>query len=204
MARQTATKRRESSEDFIVKLKNQFMSIPFWLKLSLVLCLGIVFGTWFSGEVTRKLDTDYLLATIHDDMQRTTGLFAGLIAESVVTGDAVKTKATIEQYVAGWSEFTYVHVLDDNGYVVTEWQKRPIKFGPGIRKFEQAIEYGGQQFGILSVYVDLGSFDAAIEQHVSVSRRQSAVLLLSITMFIIFFVNFFTLRKVRQDQAQYE
>jgi hypothetical protein len=175
------------------------MHLPFWLKLSIVIFLGILFGTWFAGESTRKLDTEYLLDTIRDDMQRTTGLLAGLISESVVTGDARKTEATIKQYVAGWSEFTYIHVLDDNGNFVTEWQKRPIKFGPDTRKFEQAIEYGGKQFGILSVYADLSSFHAAVEDHISTTRRQAALILLSITMFIVFFVNFFAFKDVPED-----
>lgn len=175
------------------------MATPFWLKLSSLICLGILFGTWFAGEATRKLDTEYLLDTIRGDMQRTTGLLAGLIVESVVTGDTRKTETIIRQYVAGWSEFTYIHVLDEYGNFVTEWQKHPIKFGPGIRKFEQTIEYGGQKFGILSVYADLGSIHTAVEQHINSSRRQAALILLSITMIIVFFVNFFALKEQQQD-----
>ena len=72
-----------------------------------------------------------------------------------------------------------------------EWQKRPIKFGPHIRKFEQPIVHGGQEFGILSMYVDMQSFDDAMNAHISTSRRQSALILLSLTMFIVFFINFF-------------
>ncbi len=178
------------------------MTLPFWLKLSIVLGLGILFGTWFAGEMTRKLDTDYLLQTAHDDMQRTTGLLAGLILESVISGDSLKTEATIKQYVTGWPEFTYIHILDDNGNVVTEWQKRPIRFGPGILKFEQPLEYGGQQFGFLSLYADMSSFHNAVEQHVSSSRRLSVSILLSITMFIVFFVNYFAFKGSREDQVK--
>jgi hypothetical protein len=175
------------------------MTVPFWLRLSLLIGLGIVFATWFAGEATRKLDTEYLLDTIHDDMQRTTALLAGLISEAVVTGDILKTEATINQYVKGWSEFTYVHVLDDDGIFLTEWQKKPLKFGPDIRKYEQVIEYGGQQFGVLSVYADMGSFHKAVEEHISRSRRQSAIVLLSTTMFIVFFVNFFAFKGTREN-----
>ena len=96
-------------------------------------------------------------------MQRTTRLLSGLIVESVIIGDTGKTEVIIRQYAAGWSEFTYIHVLDDDGFLVTEWQKSPIKFGPSIRKFEQSIEHGGQEFGILSVYVDMASIDDAIK-----------------------------------------
>jgi len=180
------------------------MFIPFWLKLSIVICIGILFGTWYAGEATRKLDTEYLLGTIHGDMQRTTGLLAGLITESVMTGDTRKSQAIIDQYVAGWSEFTYVHVLDDDGNFVTEWQRQPINFGPGVRKYEQPIKYGGQQFGILSVYADMTSLHAAVTQHINTSRRQSALILLSITMFIVFFVNFFAFKGAREDYSKDE
>jgi len=170
------------------------MRIPFWLKLSALIGLGIFFGTWFAGEATRKLDTDYLLLKIHNDMDRTTALLAGLIAESLVTGDTRETEVTINQYVAGWSEFTYVHVLNDKGNIVTEWQKKPRAFGQGIRKFEQAIELGGQQFGVLSVYADMSSSLTAVEEHINSSRRQFALILLSITMFVVFFINYFAFK----------
>jgi hypothetical protein len=175
------------------------MVIPFWLKLSTVIALGILYGIWFAGEATRKLDSDYLLATIHRDMQRTTTLLAGLIAEPIVTGDTGSTEATIYQYVEGWSEITYVHVLDENGYFVTDWKKNTRSFGPGIYKFEQVIEHGGQNFGILSVYADMNPVYSAVDQHISSSRRQSGFLLLSITMFIVFFVNFFALKGIRVE-----
>ena len=81
--------------------------MPFWLKLPLVICLGICFGTWFSGESTRELDTEFLLDKMRDDMQRTTGFLAGLIVDSAVTGDEGKTETIIRQYAEGWSEFTY-------------------------------------------------------------------------------------------------
>jgi hypothetical protein len=170
------------------------MRIPFWLKLSALIGLGIFLGTWFAGEATRKLDTDYLLLTIHNDMDRTTALLAGLISESLVTGNTRETEVIINQYVAGWSEFTYVHVLNDKGNVVAEWQKKPRAFGESIRKFEQAIEFGGQQFGVLSVYADMSSLHTAVEEHISSSRRQFALILLSITMFIVFYINYFAFK----------
>lgn len=79
------------------------MNIPFWFRLSLVICIWILIADWFSGESTRKLGSEFLLDRIRDEMQRTTGLLAGLVAESVVVGD--------------------------DGFYVAEWQKRPTQFG---------------------------------------------------------------------------
>lgn len=169
------------------------MYIPFWFRLSLVLGLAIAMGTWFSGEATRTLQTDFLMDTVRRDMQRTTALLAGLIAEGVITGDERLTRAIIEQYATGWSDITFIHVMNDEGYQVTEWQKRPVKFGPGIRKFEAPVSHGGQEFGVLSVYVDLGLIHRAIAEHVSTSRRQAALLLLGISMLLVFCINFLTL-----------
>jgi hypothetical protein len=79
------------------------MNIPFWFRLSLVICIWILIADWFSGESTRKLDSEFLLDRIRDEMQRTTGLLARLVAESAVVGD--------------------------DGFYVAEWQKRPTQFG---------------------------------------------------------------------------
>jgi hypothetical protein len=64
-----------------------------------------------------------------------------------VTGDEVKTEAILKQYALSWNEFTYIYVLDENVFYVAEWQKRPIQFDPGIRKFEESIVYGEEEFG---------------------------------------------------------
>ena len=171
------------------------MRLPFWVKLSLLIGLGILFGAWFSGESARRLNSDFLSESLRQDMQRTTILLSGLISDSVIVGEHEKTEALIRQYAASWSNFTYIHVLDDKGRFVAEWQKRPIKFGPGIRKFEQKVEHGGEVFGILSVYVDTEAMNTAIEAHIDNSRRQSALILLSLTMFIVFFINYFALKE---------
>jgi len=168
--------------------------VPFWLKLSLVILLGIAIGVWFAGEAAYRLNSRYYLDTVRGDMERITALLAGLVAEPVITGDRQETEYILRQYAAGWSDFTYIHIMDDRGFAVAEWQSRPIKFGPGIRKYERVIEHGGEEFGILSVYIDLGPVFEAIEHQVSTIRRQSALVLLSIIMFIIFFINFFALR----------
>lgn len=167
---------------------------PFWLSLSIVLCIAVFLATWVAGETTRRLDSEYLLETVRQDMQRTTSLLAGLITEPVILGEAQKTEAIIRKYASSWNDFTFIHVMDDEGFHFGEWQKRPIKFGPGIRKFEQEITHGEQSFGILSVYVDLSARHAAVEAHVSKSRRQSAATVLSITMLLLFSINFLTLR----------
>ncbi|NKB38414.1 MAG: hypothetical protein GKR93_14825 [Gammaproteobacteria bacterium] len=176
------------------------MRIPFWLKLSILLVFGISLGVWFSGESTRKLNSEYLVQTIRQDMQRTTGLLAGIIVDSVIVRNHEKTESLIRQYASSWENFTYIHVLDDEGLFVAEWQKRPIKFGPGIRKFEQEIEHGGQIFGILSVYVDMGAMYTSIDNHINSSRRQSALILLSLTMFIVFFINYFALKEENENK----
>ena len=171
------------------------MRLPFWFRLSLLIGLAIVFGAWFSGESARRLNSEFLSESLRQDMQRTTILLAGLISDSVIVGNHERTEALIRQYAASWSNFTYIHVLDDKGLFVAEWQRRPIKFGPGIRKFEQKVEHGGEVFGILSVYVDTGAMNTAIESHIKRTRRQSALILLSLTMFIVFFVNYFALKQ---------
>ena len=180
------------------------MNIPFWLRLSLVICIGILIAVWFSGESTRKLDSEFILDRIRNDMQRTTGLLAGLVAESVVIGDNVKTEAILRQYALSWSEFTYIYVLDEDGFYIAEWQKRPIQFGPNVRKFEESIIHGEEEFGILSVYVDMHLFFDAMDEHINTSRRQSALVLLSLTMFIVFFINFFALKEAESAVSRNE
>jgi hypothetical protein len=51
------------------------MNIPFWFRLSLVICIWILIADWFSGESTRKLDSEFLLDRIRVEMQRTTTQF---------------------------------------------------------------------------------------------------------------------------------
>lgn len=169
--------------------------MPIWLNASLTIIIGITAGAWFAGEITRQLDEDYLVSDIRREMTRTTGLLSGLIVNSVITDNVEETNAIIRQYVSEWPEVTFVHVEDEDGYQFTEWKKRPIQFGQGILKFEAPIKLGAENFGILSVYADMSGFYTDMDEHISDTRHSAALILLSITMFIVCIVNYSALRR---------
>ena len=176
--------------------------LPFWLKITLVILLGNALGIWFATEDARSLDKQYLVEDMRVEMNRATRLLSGLVAESVVTGDMRKTDATIRQYVSSWSEVTYVHIVDDDGMLVTEWQKKPIQFGEGILKFEQPVLYGNEKFGSISLYADLNTFYTAMAEHIDKTRRRTAFILLAITLFIVFVVNYASHREIELSKNQ--
>ncbi|MBI1731419.1 MAG: hypothetical protein HYR49_01455 [Gammaproteobacteria bacterium] len=159
--------------------------LPMWLRATSVILAGILLSVWITGEATRALDERYLLGEMRSGVQRSTGLLAGLLSESVVTGDAGTADAMIKQYVSTWPQVTYVHVMEANGMLFTEWQQRPIKFGDGILKFEEPIRFGAQTFGTLSLYVDLNQPLQSIHEHVLTAQRREALTLLGLVMLII-------------------
>lgn len=170
--------------------------MPLWVKASATILLGIALSVWFAGEAARKLHEEFLTDSMRADTQRSVELLAGLLSEAVVVRDAKRVDAIVRQYTEGWPKITYVHTSDDTGALFTEWQKRPIRFGEGILKFEAPIEYGGAAFGTLSMYVDLNPSFAAMRGHIVRSRRQTAFILLAFTLFIVSAVNYVTLRDV--------
>lgn len=176
--------------------------MPFWLKTTLVILFGNVLGIWFATENTRALDREYLVEDMRTEMNRATGLLAGMIAESVVVGDTRKTDTIIKEYVSNWPEVTYVHIINDNGVIVTEWLKKPIQFGEGILKFEQPIMYGNEEFGKLSLYSDLNTFYYAMAEHINSTRRRTALILLAVTLFIVFVVNYASLKEYKVTKKE--
>ena len=155
--------------------------LPLWLRASGVILAGILLSVWFTGEATRKLDEEYLLGELRAGVQRSAGLLAGLLSESLVTGDHANADATIKQYVSTWPQVTFVHVMDAEAQFFTEWQQQPIKFGDGILKFEEPIQFGRQNFGTLSLYVDLNDPVRSIHEHVFAAQRREALTLLALS-----------------------
>lgn len=168
--------------------------MPLWIKACATILIGIGLGVWFAGEAARRLDEDYFITTTRAGMERAVELLARLVSEAVLTGDEQKTDAIIKQYISDWPEVTYVHILGENGALFVEWQKKPITFGPGIFKFETPIEIGTQSFGVLSLYVDLNEIYNAMRRHISATRRREALILLSITLFVVSFVSYATVK----------
>lgn len=165
-------------------------SIPLWIKTTLVITIGITLSVWFTIESTRYLDEEYLKREIHDGAQRSTDLLAGLLAEALVTRDTNMANAIISRYVSDWPDITYLHVTDDRAKVFLEWQKKPITFGEGILKFETPVVYGDQNFGILSIYIDLSRPLAAIDEHIRSVEHRVALTLLAMTLFLCAVVNY--------------
>ena len=158
-------------------------------KSTLPIIIAISIGIWFSGEYTRKLDAEYLIGDMRNEFQRATTLMAGLVSVGVTVKDVQDIDATIKQYVLNWPELTYIHIQDDSGNLLTEWKRKPIPFGEGILKFEQPITYGNEQFGIFSLYVDLNNYYRLMNEHIDDARRRAALILLSITLFVVFISN---------------
>ena len=171
-------------------------SIPVWLMQSLTIFIGISVGIWFAGESTRILDEDFLVGNIKREINRSTELLAGLIAITVVANNKIETDIIIKQYLSGWNEVTFVHVSSDDGMLFTEWHKKPIQFGEGILKFEAPVTLGNEDFGVLSVYADTNNIYSAMHDHIQSARRRVALILLSISMFIVCLVNYVSEKQI--------
>lgn len=176
----------------------RFGLLPLWLRASSVILAGILFSVWFTGEATRRAEEHDRLAELRAGVERSVGLLAGLVSESVVTADQATADAVIKQYVSSWPQVTFVHITDSDGVFFTEWQRRPAQFGEGILKFEQPIHFGRQSFGTLSLYVDLNDTLASMRRHVLRDQRRAALLLLALALVIIAVVNYSAMQPVRE------
>ncbi len=176
--------------------------LPLWLRATAVILAGILLSVWFAGEATRKLDEEFLLGELRTGVQRSAGLLAGLLSESLVTGDRATADATIKQYVSTWPQVTFVHVTDAGAAYFTEWQQHPIKFGDGILKFEETIRFGRQDFGTLSLYVNLKDPLSSIHAHVLASQRREALTLLALALSIIAMASYAALQPFRELSEQ--
>lgn len=172
--------------------------LPLWMRASSVILAGILLSVWFTGEATRRLDEHFLLGELRGGVQRSAGLLAGLLSESLVTGDHASADATIKQYVSTWPQVTFVHVMDAEAQFFTEWQQRPVKFGDGILKFEEPIRFGRQNFGTLSLYVDLKDALRSVHEHVLASQRREALSLLTLALLIIAVASYAVLQPFRE------
>jgi hypothetical protein len=172
--------------------------MPLWMRATFVILAGILLSVWFTAEATRRLDEKFLLGEMRTGVQRSAGLLAGLLSESLVTGDHATADATVKQYVSTWPQVTFVHVTDAGGAYFTEWQQHPIKFGEGILKFEEPIRFGRQDFGTLSLYVNLQDPLRSIRTHVLASQRREALSLLALALLIVAMASYAALQPFRE------
>jgi hypothetical protein len=164
--------------------------VPLWVKKSIVVLLSIVIAAWFSGERIRQLDQKYLLDNIHNEKARFMTLFSGLLSNAVIVKNEQEIDLIVTKYIASSPEITLVHITDDRSNVLYKLQIKPINFGESVRKFEQPIIVGGEEFGILSIYFDLSEYYQDVEEHLNYTRQSAATILLAITLVLVFLINF--------------
>ncbi len=178
---------------------------PLWLRLSLVILIGVAIGIFIAGESTRKLDSRYLDDNIREQYQDKTNIFARSLTEAVISNDDGATKRVIDNFVNDWKNLTYVHVQDDRGMLMAEWRKGGELFGPGILKFEAPVSTGGGiDFGILSVYVDMNGFYNDMGNHIAEMRGRSGLILLTTALFITALVNLMVFEKQKEEKQRDE
>ncbi|MGK0298476.1 MAG: hypothetical protein ACI9XC_002098 [Gammaproteobacteria bacterium] len=164
--------------------------MPLWVKNSIVVLLSIVIAAWFSGERIRQLDEKYILENIHNEKTRLMTLFSGLLSNAVLVKNEQEMEFIVKKYIASSPEIILIHITDDNSNVLYTLQIKPINFGEAVRKFEQPIIVGGEEFGILSIYFDLAEYYRNVEEHLNYTRKSAATILLAITLILVFLINF--------------
>jgi hypothetical protein len=172
------------------------MTMPLWIKNSLIILLCISFAAWIAGERIRILDERYILNNLREDKIKLVSLLSGLVANAVLTKDDNLIDSIIKNHLSNWPEITFVNIADDRSNVIYTWQKSPINFNQGVRHFEKPVIVGGQEFGRLSVYFDLSEYYEDVEEHIMYTRRSAASILLSITLMLVFLVNFVAINKI--------
>ena len=168
---------------------------PLWLRISFVILLGVFIGAYLAGDSTRKLDMQYLDTNMRTEFQNKTNILANIMAESIVTKDYSQAENDIDNFIKEWAEITYLHVQDDRGLLIYEWPGNKIKFDYGTRKFEAKIRFGGVDYGVLSIYVDMEQFYQDMERHITEIQYRSGLILLTTALFIIALVNLMVLEK---------
>lgn len=172
-----------------------------WIKNSIVVLLSIMIAAWFAGEQIRVMDEHYLLSNIREDKSRLVALLSGLVTNEVVLKDEALIDLVIKEYISNWPEITYVHIIDDRARVIYEWQKKPIMFGPTTRHFQHPVTIGNQQFGTLTVYFDLVEYFDGAQAHIRSARQSAASILLSITLFLVFLVNYVAKKEAESNHS---
>ena len=66
-------------------------------------------------------------------------------------------------------------------------------------KFETPIVYGNENYGVLSIYVDMTEFYSAMHEHINSTRFYVALILLSIVMLVVLIVSFTAMKEVSNN-----
>ena len=172
-------------------------AIPLWGKATLVVALGVAVIAWFTTQSRRHADEEWMLAELHQNTQQTVDLLAGQVAVGLLSHDRETVETTLRGFVAQWPEITFVHISDDAGYLFTEWKRQPMVFGEGILKYEARVNYGGQFYGMLSIYVDQNRSLLAIRDHVRSAGLHLALNLFAMMLLMSLAINYVTMRPVK-------
>jgi len=154
-----------------------------------------------AGEYVRTLETQYLLAGLQTQSQRTFALLLAAMLEAVIAEDRPVLETIVTQAVRQDPDIVSVTLENKAGRRLVQWQNPTARPRLSPQAFSQDIAFEGETFGRITIAWNIAGQQAAIQQHVTRIHLFSMSVLALLTVSIVLLVHWLAiwpLHKINQ------
>ncbi|MCP4185475.1 MAG: hypothetical protein GY761_19560, partial [Hyphomicrobiales bacterium] len=171
---------------------------PLWIQLTLALGSTVVIVSFIAGNLSRRLETNYLLGNLERQSQQTLDLLSAVSIDAVITEDRPLLETFVDQAVSHDPDIATLRIDNEDGTMLAvRQQEAPLPEASSI-SFSQAIMFGGDTFGTMHITWNIEHSQQEIEQRVQRTQLFTIGILLLMALMIILWGHWLTVRPINK------
>ncbi len=159
------------------------------LRRQLIVALGstVLLVGFMSGELVRRLETDYLLQTFHQTSEKTFSMLSAASIDAVVSEDRPLLETIVAQSVGFDPDIRALTIENELGEPLVTWEQESERPTPAdsLFRFSDNVVFEGESFGTINIDWNVENLRREIEAHVDKMRLYAMGVVLALAILFI-------------------
>jgi signal transduction histidine kinase/ActR/RegA family two-component response regulator len=162
---------------------------PLWGQITLAIGGAMLLIGVLAGAYVRTLETQYALAELHIQNQRTLAFLATAMLDTVIAENRPVLETMVTQAVHQDPDIVSVTLENEAGRPLVQWQNTTAQPRLSPQAFSRDITFAGEKFGRLTMAWNTAGQQAVMQQHAARMRLLSMGIVALLTVCLVLLVH---------------
>ena len=162
---------------------------PLWGQITLAIGGAMLLISVVAGEYVRAMETQYWLAGLQTQSQRTFALLSAATLEAVIAEDRPMLETVVTQAVRWDPDIVSVTMENEEGMPLVHWQNPTEQPRLSLQSVSRDLAFEGEKVGHMTMAWNIAGQQAAMQQHVTRIYLVSMSILALLTVSLVLLVH---------------
>ncbi len=171
---------------------------PLWLQLTSSLLAVLVMVNFLTASLAQYVVSDFLFKQLEEQIRGSFSLLAATAIDAVITEDIPLLDTIVAQSLEQSPEMIGLSIENERGESLARQIRNDSVIGKRLRHYSFAIEFEGEQFGVINIQWNIEPLHRKTGRHVTEVQFFVSTMLVLLTGLILILVHWLAIRPIRR------